>query len=204
MNMKHMRILEQRFLSLYPKGFDSPEMKEAGKKHKVDKMEQMAKEVLSKESLNQVGAINGIVKLITRSSLVSLFEKTRFRNLINEADDLFKQDIVDAVYTMIHENQAQGFDRLVSLLAPYKMAKWPILSVLLFYLDGEYEVLVKPTTVKKVLSYLECTDITYSPKASFAFYQKYRDMINIVKAQCDPRLSRNNGAFQAVFMLLLE
>ena len=203
MNIKKLKEIEKRFLALYPEGFYSEEMKEAGKKHKVAKMEAMAKDVLSEEKLQQVGAINGIVKLITSSSLVSVFEKTRFRNLIRESDDFYKQDIVDAVYEMIHENQETGFNRLADLLRTYKMAKWPILSVLLFYLDGTYEVLIKPTTVKKVLEYMECTEVKYTSKANYDFYRQYRDLLNLMKTQVSDKLSDNNGAFQAVFMILL-
>jgi len=167
-------------------------------------MQKLAQEVLSEDALNRVGAIHCIVKLITQSSLVSVFEKTRFRSVINESDELYKQEIVDAVYEMVHVNQETGFNHLASILDQFKMAKWPIISVLPFYLDGEYEVLIKPTTVKKVIAFLECTDLQYTPKVNYDFYKKYRDILNIVKSQCDPRLSKNNGAFQAVFMLLLE
>ena len=113
-------------------------------------------------------------------------------------------NVVDAVYEMIHIDQGTGFDRLANLLREYKMAKWPILSVPLFYLDGEYEVLIKPTTVKKVLEYMECTEVKYTSKANYEFYRQYRDFLNLLKSQADPRLSKNNGAFQAVFMLLFE
>jgi hypothetical protein len=196
--------MEHQFLSLYPEGFESPELVEGTKKHKMDKMTHFVQEAFSLEGLRHTKeAIKNIKKLISSASIVSVFEKTAFRNLLNESDDLFEVELVDAIREMIHHDQAQGFERIVSLLAPYKLAKWPILSAMLLYYAPNEEVLIKPTTVKKVISYFEIEGLHYSPKVNYDFYQQYRDTINQMKQLVDPKLSITNGHFSGFLMMSL-
>ena len=166
-------------------------------------MHQEALEVFSKDSLRSYKAADRIVKLLTKASLVSVFEKTALRNLFNEADQLFKQEFVDGVYTMIHENQERGFTQIVNLLEPYKCAKWPVLSVMLFYYDNQHEVIIKPTTVKKVLLAVEETSFQYTSKVNYTFYKQYREFFNQMKREVDKRLSPTNGHFSGFFMMML-
>jgi len=204
MNVNKLKWAEKRFFDLYPDGFESEELKTTLKKHKVGKMSEFAKEVLSKKAMKrEVETMDNITKLIGRSSLVSVFEKMRFRDLINESDVLFKREFVHAVYTMIHENQENGFNQVVSLLEPYKLAKWPIVTVLLTYYNPTVEVFVKPTTVKRIISVLELENILYTPKVNYEFYVGYREAFNKLKEHVSPSLSISNGHFSGFLMMTL-
>lgn len=201
MNQQVLRRLELQFLSQYPEGFDSPEMKEISKKHNIYKLEQFAHEHLSKEQfVRGYGIIDNITKLVSKSSMVSVFEKMRFRDLVREMDDTEKMMIVDAVYQLLHEDEEGGFVQLCSILEPYKLAKWPIITVFRIYYYLQNDVLIKPTTVKNVIKTLELSDIVYQSKPSYDFYCKYRDYINEMKLLVEPSLSPNNPAFSGFLM----
>ena len=202
MNINKLKAAEHQFLSMYPEGFESEGLKDGARKHKMDKMIKDAQEFLSIEGLRHYKvAIQNIKKLISRASIVSVFEKTKFRNLLNESDDLFEQEFVDAVYTMIHEDQEEGFTKIVDLLSPYKIAKWPILSAMLLYYSPKEEVLIKPTTVKKVIEYFELEGLKYTPKVNYQFYAEYRAAIHKMIDLVDPKLSITNGHFSGFLMM---
>lgn len=204
MNENRLKIAEKRFFDLYPKGFESEELLLELKKHKVGKMTDFAVEVLSKKAMKrELETMDNIQKMISRSSLVSVFEKMRFRDLIQESDVLFKKEFVHALYTMLHVNQQAGFEQIVSLLEPYKLAKWPIVTVLLTYYNPTVEVFVKPTTVKRIIEVLELEDLTYTPKVDYVFYVKYRKAFNQMKSYVDPSLSVTNGHFSGFLMMTL-
>lgn len=204
MNVNKLKWAEKRFFDFYPDGFQSDELNQTLKKHKVGKMTEFAQEVLSKKALKkELVAMDNITKLITRSSLVSVFEKMRFRDLIKESDVLYKREFVHAVYTMTHENQQAGFEQLISLLEPYKLAKWPIITVLLTYYNPTVEVFVKPTTVKRIIEVLELEGIQYTPKMNYEFYKGYREAFNDLKQYVNPSLSITNGHFSGFLMMTL-
>ena len=204
MNLTTLKWAEKRFFDFYPDGFQSIELNETLKKHKVGKMTEFAQKVLSKKEMKrELEAMDNIMKIITRSSMVSVFEKMRFRDLIKESDDGFKKEFVHAVYTMIHGNQQSGFEQVVSILAPYKLAKWPIVTVLLTYYNPIVEVFVKPTTVKRIIAVLELNELQYTPKMNYEFYVGYREAFNGLKEHVDPSLSVSNGHFSGFLMMTL-
>jgi len=204
MNIPKLKALESAFYKQYPGGFESDELKRIVKRHKVGKLNDMAQEVLSKEALASPEALKGIRKLISTSTMVSVYEKVPFRDLLDEADELLANNIVHAIYDLIHGDQESGFEQLVSLLAPYKLAKWPILTVLLTYYHPTEEVFVKPTTVKKIIQHLELENLTYTPKPNYAFYQEYRRQFLELTKQVDPALSETNGHFSGFLMMTLK
>ena len=48
MNIDKLRVLEENFFMAYPMGFDTPEMLEIAKKHKVEKMRNFVVENFAK------------------------------------------------------------------------------------------------------------------------------------------------------------
>lgn len=204
-NIKKLKEYETRFYMRYPNGWESEALQATLKKHNVGKMESFAQEVLSEDGLrHELEAMKGIVKLISRSSLVSVFEKVKFKNLIAESDDLFQREIVDTIRIMLHENEALGFERLAALLSPYKMAKWPIITVLLTYYQPKKQVFVKPTTVKAIIRNVELTNLTYTPKVNYSFYREYRDAFLTMTSHVNKELSKSNGHFSGFLMMTME
>lgn len=204
MNINKLIRLESDFFLHYPKGFDSEEMVDIKKKHNLNKVSDYLKKVCSKENMKLgLSVYSDIVKVVSKSSMVSVFEKMKFRDLSKELDDLDKHFLLDSVYELIHGNEEQGFNMLKSLLEPYKLAKWPILTVWRAYWNLDYDVFVKPTTVKKIIKYLELEDIAYTPKASYEFYDKYRTHINELKKHVVKSLRPNNPAFSGFLMMTI-
>lgn len=205
MNFDKLKQVEREFLLHYPDGFESPELQERGKKHKLQKHVAYIREVCSKDYMNQgLSAFNDVMKVVTNASLVSVFEKVKFRDFVKEIDDHDKHELMGAIFELIHGDEEEGFGRLVSLLDFYKLAKWPLVSIWLAYYDVNYQVFIKPTTVKKIIKHLELDDITYASKPSYAFYTKYRTHLNEIKKHVDERLQVNNPAFSAIFMLTIN
>ena len=205
MNIKKIKQLEARFLSRYHEGFKSDELKTIGKKHNLSKLVDYTHQVCSTENLKKgLSIFFDVTKVISKSSMVSVFEKMRFRDLVKEFDNTEKILFLEAIYNLIHLDEELGFNQLYDMLAPYKLAKWPIITCYRAYYNINYDVFVKPTTVKKILKFMEIEDIKYTPKVNYEFYAKYRDYINEMKNHVDESLRPNNPAFSGFFMMTIE
>lgn len=206
MNTRKLRKLEKEFLSKYPEGFDSPEMRKKGKKHNIHKLEDYIHNVCSEENLKRGNkAFSEVMKVISKCSMVSVFEKMRFRDFLGDLDKTEKIEFLEAISELIHGNEKVGFNSLISILTPYKLAKWPIITAWRAYYNSDYDVFVKPTTVKKILSYLEIKDIKYTPRVNYGFYKRYRDYLNKMKVEIKTEsLKPNNPAFSGFLMLTIE
>ena len=205
MNLNKLEPLEIEFLKVYPQGFDSEELKEIEKKHKMGKMQEFVKENFAKDKFDDVEAtFESFTKLISKSSLVSVFEKTAFRNEAKIMTGSEKEAIVKGAYEFLYGDQEKGFEMQVEALAKYKLAKWPILTVLGLYMQPEYEVLVKPTTVKGILKYFEVETFKYTSKANYTFYKDYRDLVNEIKEKASEHLQIDNAAFCGFLMMSIK
>ena len=204
MNKQKLKELESIFQYLYPNMFENEDLKIISKKHNMQRHLKNAQIVLAKENFKNKDSIDDIVKIVTRSSLVSVFEKMRFRDLIKEFDLSEKETLKIGVYELVHGDEEYGFNMLVSLLAPFKLAKWPIITIFNVYYKPTYDVFMKPTVVKKVIRALELDDLQYTPRPNFELYRKYRDYLNEMKTLVDPGLSPNNPAFSGFLMITIQ
>ncbi len=205
MNIDKLEQLEIEFLSIYPQGFDSEELAEIAKKHKMAKMQDFVETHFSESSFeNRDQVFENFVKLISRSSLVSVFEKTKFKNEAKVMTESEKETLVQGLYDFLYVDQETGFNKQISVLAKYKMAKWPILTVLGLYMNPGVEVLVKPTTVKGILKYFEVEDFKYNSKAKYEFYSQYRTLVNDIKDKANEILKIDNAAFCGFLMMSIK
>lgn len=205
MNIAKLIEAESEFFFIYPDGFESPEMKEIGKKHKMDKMIDLVHETLNPKSLEDVDvAIESIIKVASRSSMVSVFEKTEFRDGLRQLPTEAKEELVDALKELLHGDEEKGFNSLVYLLSIYKLAKWPLITVFRCYYYPDTDLLFKPTTVKNVIKKYELEELVYRPAPSYEFFVGYRDTINSMKQLVSPLLSPNNAAFSGFLMMTME
>ncbi|MBI9009011.1 MAG: hypothetical protein JEZ05_03185 [Tenericutes bacterium] len=200
MNVKKLLTLENEFLSVHPEGFASPDMLKIAKKHNVNKLSQFVKEICSKGLV----VIPDIVKIITKSSMVSVFEKMRFRDLIKELSEEEKLLLVRAIYENIHGEEEEGFNELVHLLKPYKLAKWTIISAFRAYYYLDVDVFMKPITIKKIIAFLELSGLNYNATPNYYFYFVYRNYINEMKELVNKSLSPNNPAFSGFLMMSID
>lgn len=194
--------LEARFLSDYPGGFQDPKLEEIGKKHRMDKMVAMTKECFSKTAcLNVRATAENMVKIVSRSSMVSMFEKPKFRDFVHKLNEIDRDFLVDALIEILHGSQRTGFEAMVDLLKTEKLAKWSLVTIIPAYYKPSKEVFVKPTTAKDIIRYFELTDLHYQPTPTWDFYRRYRKLLNDSKKLVDANLSPSNAAFSGFLMM---
>ena len=202
MNIDKLIEAEAIFLHSYPDGFDDEQLKPISKRHNVGKLIEFAETALAKERFkNTATVLDDIVRIVSRSSMVSMFEKPKFRDYVNGMSRDDRALLADGYQRMLHGNQATGFTDVVELLAEGKLAKWSLMTVCLFYYRPQKDVFVKPTTTKNVIRQFELEDLTYRPRPSWDFYRTYRDAIADMKAAVNPSLSPNNAAFTGFLMM---
>ncbi|MGE5416124.1 MAG: hypothetical protein ACM3UZ_05055 [Acidobacteriota bacterium] len=205
MNKTKLKEAEARFLMLYPGGFANPEILEIAKKHKPGKMTKMAQDSFAIEQFESPGRIvESMSKIVGQSSMVSVFEKPKFRDLTRGLIDSEKERLSHGLKEFLHGDQAFGFALMAELLQEYKLARWPLLTVCGVYYRPEVEVFIKPTTTKNVIEYFGLTGLKYSPKPTFEFYRAYREQINEMKVHVDTSLQADNAAFCGFLMMSME
>ena len=203
MNLKKLKQAEEAFLYRYPGGFDNPEITAIRhKKHNVDKMIGFAQESFAKRNFrlpDQV--VQNMIKVISRSSVVSVFEKPRFRDFAESLSPEGTQLISFGLKELLYGNEQIGFETVLELLKRGKVAKWSLMTVCQTYFHPHRDVLVKPATVKGIIEYFELKNLQYQPTPAWAFYEAYRSTIHEMKSSVDPSLSPSNAAF-SWFLLL--
>lgn len=189
----------------YPGGFSNPLMLEMAKKHKLDKMNKYAQDSFTIQQFESPDKIvDSMKKIISQSSLVSLFEKPKFRDLVKGMGENEKVRLSLGLKEFLHGDQKFGFELMLGLLSEYELAKWPLLTVCPAYYRPNVEVFIKPTTVKGVIEYFELEGLKYSSNPTFQFYCAYRDQINQMKKEVDDSPQSDNAAFCGFLMMSLE
>lgn len=205
MNVKKLKEAEKSFFERFPGGFNNPLMLEIIKKHKPEKMHSLAKESFSEDKFSYPnGIVESMAKVVSQSSMVSVFEKPKFRDFVKAINDSEKERLSHGLFEFLHGEQGFGFELMESLLNEYKIAKWPLLTIFGVYYNPSVEILIKPTTVKQVIEYFELEGIKYSPKPSYEFYKAYRQQINLMKKQVDASLGKDNAAFSGFMMMTMN
>ncbi len=204
-NKAKLKEAEERFNRMYPGGFSNPEMAAIAKKHRVEKMHELALESFSPEKFRDTeGVVEAIGNIVKKSSLVSVFEKVRFRDLVPALNEGEKERLARGLREFLHGDQKLGFELMAGLLEEYKLAKWPLLTVCPYYYSPDVEVLIKPTTVKGSIEYFELEGLKYSPHPNYEFYRAYRDEINRMKKVLKLSPHSDNGAFCGFLMMSIE
>jgi len=205
LDRKKLKQLESRFLARYPEGFNDPAMVAIGKKHKVAKMTEMALMFFKKSAFSNVDeTVDNMVTIISRSSMVSMFEKPKFRDFAKSLNSFDKVFLVKALKQLLHGKQQSGFEAIVDILKTQKLAKWSLISIIPAYYAPNEEVFVKPTTAKDILKYFEINDPVYKPAPTWEFYQAYRQLINDAKTKVNKSLSPSNAAFSGFLMMTVK
>ena len=203
MNLQKLKEAEALFLQRFPLGFNDPEMEKVRKSHNVGQLEKFAGEQLTPMRFNQpIRLCDDALKIISRSSMVSRFEKPAFRTFIESMNSTDKARFASALETRLYgRNKRKGFEEICEMLSAHKLAKWSIVSAIPFYFAPGREAFVKPTTAKGIIRYLEIKEIEYHPSPSWAFYDGYRKLIAEVKRHVAPSLSPNNAALTGFLMM---
>ncbi|WP_206528066.1 hypothetical protein [Marinitoga sp. 38H-ov] len=148
--------------------------------------------------------VENMAKMVSKSSLISLFEKPKFKDALSSMTNEEKKQLVEGIKQIIHGDQELGFNLALEILTQYKLAKWTLLTVFPYYYFPRKEVFIKPNTTKLIINYYELEDIKYSPKPSYDFYVKYRNYILEMKKHVDKTLDIDNAAFTGFLMMATE
>ena len=196
MNLEKLKDMEAEFLTFYPTGFEDEKFFPTMKKFDPSKLEEFTKENLKKENFSNPNLIvDTFFKIIQKSALVSLFDKLKFKDMLLTLTSYEKDMLSLELYELLHGNKRDGFDGLVEFLNQYKLAKWTIISVILYYNNRQKEYFIKPTTTKNVIKYFDIKDLIYKPTPSFEFYDSYKKILNEMKKNVDKSLHPDNAAF---------
>ncbi|NKB76669.1 MAG: hypothetical protein GKR96_06365 [Gammaproteobacteria bacterium] len=204
MNLNRLKQMEDGFLSRYPDGFNHPEMVAIGKKHKMNKMVEFSQEAFQKKYFEQPHVvIENLVKVISRSSMVSMFEKPKFKSFVSTLSVLETELLVEGLRERLHGDEQQGFEIMLDVMKTGKLAKWSLISICPAYFQPRSEVYVKPTTAKGIIRELQLDELTYKPMPDWSFYLRFRQLINKMKKEVDPTLSPSNAAFTGFLMMVV-
>ena len=205
MNLKKLKRAENEFFDRYPGGFDNPEMIAIRKKHKLDKMIEFTQDSFVKRNFKLPELIvENMIKVVTRSSLISVFEKPKLRDFARSLPSDIKKILTEGLEELLHSNEQIGFEMVLEVLKTGKLAKWSLMTICQTYYRPQVEVFVKPTTVKGIIEYFEIKNLQYKPTPTWAFYDEYRALINEMKTKVDASLSPYNVAFSGFLMRTME
>lgn len=202
MNIEKLKKAEKAFLDRYPGGFKHPEMVAIGKKHKMDKMTEQTQEAFAPEKfIYPKQIIEDLAKIVGKASMVSVFEKPRFRDFAKNLGSTEQEGLCYGLKELLHGNHQEGFETMVDILSMEKLAKWTLMTIIPIYYRPSEEIFVKPTTTKNVISYFELEGLTYKATPTWEFYTQYRTAILDMKSKVSPDLGNNNAAFTGFLMM---
>jgi hypothetical protein len=202
MNLDTLKRAEEIFLNRYPGGFSHPEMQAIGKKHNMERMISLSQEVFAKKNFGDPPEIiESMIKIVSRSSMVSVFEKPKFRDFARGLEPKQKNALAAGLKDQLHGDSEKGFEKILNIMLSGRMAKWSLISICPVYFRPQQEVFVKPTTAKKAILHFEMANLLYRPQPSWAFYEEFRHAINEMKTKVDPSLSPSSAAFTGFLMM---
>jgi hypothetical protein len=206
MNLSKLRQAERMFLHRYPGGFENPELVATRvKKHKPDQMIALARESFSKGNFRLPDLIiQNMIKLISRSSIISVFEKPRFRDFANGLPPQEREFLSSGMQELLHGDEQTGFEMTLDVFKSGKLAKWSLMTVCPTYFHPQRDVFIKPTTVKGVIEYFELENLYYRPTPSWAFYDAYRAAFHQMKSKVDKSLAPTNAAFSGFLWMTIR
>lgn len=206
MNLARLREAERAFLQRYPGGFDNPEIVAIRvRKHKPDQMIALARESFSKGNFKHPDlVVQNLIKVISRSSIISVFEKPAFRDVARALSPDDRDFLSSGLQELLHGDEQTGFEMILDLLKSHRLAKWTLMTVCQTYFHPQRDVFIKPTTVKGVIQYFELENLPYHPAPTWGFYDGYRTAFHEMKSRVDPSLSPTNPAFSGFLWMIVR
>ena len=206
MNLIRLKQAERAFLWRYPGGFAHPEIIATRvRKHKPDQMIALTRESFSRNNFQfPERIVQSMVRVISRSSIISVFEKPGFRNFANGLAEEEREFLSRGLEQLLYEDEQTGFEMVLDLLKSEKLAKWSLMTACQTYFHPQKDVFIKPTTVKGVIEYFELEHLEYRPTPSWAFYEAYRSAFLEMKSKVDPSLSPTNPAFSGFLWMTVR
>ncbi len=206
MNLHKLKNAEAYFLELYPEGFQDVGLLPIIKKHHTAKISEQVREMFAKENFSQPELIcENFAKVASKSTLISLFEKPRVREMV-QAMRMERRDMLCiGLYEMLYGDVKEGFETMVEVLSFYNLAKWPLVTFIPYYFYRDKAFFIKPTTTKNIITFFEIKGLTYKPKPSYEFYVAYTNVLETMKVNVGEKISHDdNAAFTGFLMMAME
>ena len=203
MNIQKLKEAEAVFLQQYRLGFTDPGLASIRSRHKVDQLVEFTQDQLIQPKFDQPRAVcDALLRIVSRSSMVSRFEKPAFRSYIESLNSPAQEQLAEAFELRLYGDKKQeGFEKICALLARHKLAKWSLVSAVPFYFSPQQECFVKPTTAKGIIKHLEVEGLTYRPAPSWDFYTAYQNLLTEVRRNVAPSLAPSYAALTGFLMM---
>jgi len=206
MNLEKLKNAEEYFLELYPDGFKDIGLQPIVKRHNTAKIGEHVRELFAKKNFTQPELIcENFVKIVSKSTLISLFEKPKIRDMVTSMRMERRDMLSIGLYEMLYGDKKEGFETLVEVLSFYSLAKWSIVTLIPYYFYRDKEFFIKPTTTKNILSFFKIEGLVYKPKPSYEFYAAYTTVLETMKQNVGEKISHDdNAAFTGFLMMAME
>jgi len=206
MNLEKLKEAEAYFLELYPQGFEDVGLLPIIKRHKTAKLGEQVREIFAKENFTQPDIIcDNFTKIVSKSTLISLFEKPKVRDIIKDMRMERKDMFSIGLYEMLYGDKQEGFDIVIEILSFYTLAKWSLVTLIPYYFYRDKEFFIKPTTTKNIITFFEIEGLVYKPRPSYAFYVQYKKVLESMKAQVGEKIIHDdNAGFTGFLMMAME
>ena len=204
MNLDRLKEAEAAFLQRFPGGFNDPgpAMQRILKVHNVDQLATFTRANVTAATLSQpVLFADTLLRIVSRSSMVSRFEKPLFKSFLQGLGAKSRRTLAEAFRKrLIGGKKREGFEEIVDLFGRHGVARWSFVSAAPLYFAPSKETFVKPTTAKKIIALLEVRDLDYHARPTWQFYEGYRQLILDIKKYIDPNLAPHNAAITGFLM----
>lgn len=205
MNLQKLKEAETSFLTFYPKGFEDEALLPIIKRHNTAKIGESVREMFAPDRFSRTEEIGeNFAKIISKSSLISLFEKPKVRDMV-KAMSMEQQDMFAiGLYELLHADKEKGFRILVDVLSIYKLAKWSIVTLIPYYYGRDKEFFIKPTTTKDIIKFFDIEGLTYKPRPTYEFYERYTKILEEMKSHVSPLIGEDNAGFTGFLMMAMK
>jgi len=206
MNLHKLKEAEAYFLELYPQGFEDVALLPIIKRHNTAKIGEQVRELFAKDNFTQPELIcENFAKIISKSTLISLFEKPKVRDMIKSMRMERRDMFAIGLYELLYGDKKEGFETLVEVLSFYSLAKWSIVTLIPYYFYRDKEFFIKPTTTKNIITFFEIQGLKYASKPSYEFYEAYTKILKTMKQNAGNKISHDdNAAFTGFLMMAME
>ena len=204
MNLEKLEEAEANFFAFYPKGFEDEGLLPIIKRHNTEKIGKSVEELFAPERFQNGDEIGeSFAKIVSKSTLISLFEKPRVRDMIKNMSMDQRDMFAIALKELIHGKKERGFEMIVEVLAMYGLAKWSIVTLIPYYYDREKNFFIKPTTTKDIIKFFEIGGIIYKPRPTYEFYERYTRVLSEMRSHVSPLIGNDNAGFTGFLMMAM-
>ena len=205
MNFKKLKEAEKGFFELYPDGFEDKALQRIVKRHNTAKIGESVREMFAHDNFAFAELIcENFAKIVSKSSLISLFEKPKLRDAVKQMSIEQKDMLSIGLYELLYGDKQDGFESIVDVLSLYKLAKWSIVTLIPYYFARDENFFIKPTTTKDIIAFFELEALQYKPKPSYEFYERYTKALTKMKAQVESSLGADNAGFTGFLKSMIE